>query len=288
MISYLDFEKNRSLSTLSTFRIGGPCDYFIEVKEIDKLIELFKFCKKENLAYQIVGKGSNSLFSDHGFRGVVILNKLDFLEAHEGQFRVGAGYSFSLLGAQTAKQGWMGLEFASGIPASVGGAVFMNAGANGRETCDFLRFVEFLHDDGSLACFTREELTFGYRHSPFQEMKGMILAATFKLEPNHEARQKQLEIIDYRKKTQPLQEPSVGCIFRNPECSTAGQLIEKAGLKGFQVGGVKVSEKHANFIVNTGDGKAGDVVQLIKIIKERVFLETGVTLQEEVRFIDER
>jgi UDP-N-acetylmuramate dehydrogenase len=293
-ISFLDFEKNKRLSDISTFRIGGPAEYFIEIREIPRLLEALEFCKCESLPYHIVGKGSNTLFPDKGLRGLVILNKLDFIETNNEIFRVGAGYNFSLLGVQTARQGYAGLEFASGIPASVGGAVFMNAGANAAETKDYLYSVEYLHEDLSLKTYLKEDINFSYRHSSFQNMQGMILAATFKLRLDKEARENQLKIINYRKKTQPYHEPSVGCIFQNPNtcvdgaCLSAGALIEKAGLKGMQVGGVKISEMHANFIVNTSGGKAEDVLALIAIVKEKVFNSFGVLLQEEVRLFDER
>lgn len=292
-ITFSSFERNKRLSSLSTFQIGGVADYYIEIKEIPQLFEVLNFCKVMGLKYHIVGKGSNSLFSDQGFRGLVIGNKLDFLEIEESQFRVGAGFSFSLLGIQSAKKGFSGLEFASGIPASVGGAVYMNAGASGSEVKDHLYSVEYLHDNAVFQLYKKEELHFGYRHSSFQEMKGIILAATFKLFPSSDAREKQLQIIQYRKNTQPLWQPSVGCVFQNPgqivqgACLSAGALIEKAGLKGLRVGGIQVSEVHANFIVNTGNGTALDVIEIIKIIKQKVFDQFGVELKEEVRLIDE-
>lgn len=287
MITYSDFQKNKPLSTLSTFRIGGPADYFIEVKDVDLLKETLCFCAKEKMPFLILGRGSNCIFSDAGFRGLVILNRIDFFKQEGNCFHVGAGYNFSLLGTQTARLGFSGLEFACGIPATVGGAVFMNAGANGKETCDHLLSVGFMDASGGITTYKREELHFSYRHSPFQNKKGAILSASFQLEKLAGSRQKQIEIIEYRKKTQPLKEPSCGCIFKNPEGTSAGALIEKACLKGTTLGGVKVSEVHANFIVNTGGGKAQDVLQLIQLIKEKVKQETGVELQEEIRFVPE-
>jgi UDP-N-acetylmuramate dehydrogenase len=292
-INFSDFEKNKPLSELSTFRIGGEAEYFIEIREIPTLIEVLTFCKVEGIHVHVIGKGSNSLFPDQGLKGVVISNKLDFIERQNEIFRVGSGYSFSLLGVQTARQGYAGLEFASGIPASVGGAVYMNAGANGFETQDKLYSVEYLSDDLSLKTYLKEDITFSYRHSSFQNMQGIILAATFQLTSDAQAREKQLSIINYRKNTQPYHEPSVGCIFQNPgvclegRCLSAGALIEQAGLKGVSVGKVKVSEMHANFIVNMGGGKASDVLALIALVKEKVFNSFGIMLQEEVRVVDE-
>ncbi len=278
------FQQNKSLSQLSTFGIGGPAQHFVEVKKIEEMQAVIRHCKAEGLRYLIIGKGSNSLFDDRGFKGVVILNKIDFMEKPEpGVFHVGAGYSFSLLGSQTARQGWSGLEFASGIPGSVGGAVYMNAGANGTETCTPLTSVDYVTEEGSLQTIDKKDLRFAYRQSSFQEKKGAIVGATFTLSPSSEARQKQLEIISYRTKTQPYSDKSAGCIFRNPDCGHAGAMIDKAGLKGSAVGGAKVSEMHANFIVNTGSASCQDVLSLIQQVQHKVKTETGIHLESEVR-----
>lgn len=278
------FQQNKLLSQVSTFGIGGPAHYFVEAKSVGDMQEILRQCKAENLRYLIIGKGSNSLFDDRGFKGVVILNKIDFIEKQTpGVFHVGAGYSFSLLGTQTARQGWSGLEFASGIPGSVGGAVYMNAGANGTETCTPLTSVDYVNESGELLTLLKQDLHFAYRHSSFQSMKGAIVGATFTLEASAGARQKQLEIISYRTKTQPYGDKSAGCIFRNPDCGHAGAMIDKAGLKGSSVGGAKVSEMHANFIVNTGTASSQDVLSLIQQIQNEVKAQTGIHLDSEVR-----
>lgn len=278
------FQQNKMLSQHSTFGIGGPAQYFVEVKTVEEMQAVVRHCKTENLRYLVIGKGSNSLFDDRGFKGVIILNKIDFMEKPApGVFHAGAGYSFSLLGSQTARQGWAGLEFASGIPGSVGGAVFMNAGANGTETCQPLTSVDYVTDEGILLTIEKKDLHFAYRHSSFQKLKGAIVGATFTLEPSSTARQKQLEIISYRTKTQPYSDKSAGCIFRNPDCGHAGAMIDKSGLKGSAVGGAKVSEMHANFIVNTGNASCQDVLALIQQVQHKVKTETGVHLESEVR-----
>jgi UDP-N-acetylmuramate dehydrogenase len=277
----LALQTNRFLSEFSTFGIGGPIRYFVEVSTFEEMEEAFQMSQP----IFVVGKGSNCLFDDRGFDGLVILNKIDFCDWREEEVTVGSGYSFSLLGAQTARKGLSGLEFASGIPATVGGAVFMNAGANGKETCQALKSVLFF--DGSVRKeYRRDELVFGYRSSPFQQMKGVILAATFSLSAHLEARKSQLQIIDYRKKTQPLKEKSIGCIFRNPVGQSAGALIDRSGLKGMRVGGAKVSEIHANFIVNSHSASAKDVKELIRLVQEKVFQQTGLHLELEIRLID--
>src|SRR5579872_6108840 len=153
----MHFEEGRSLKDLTTFGIGGPAKYFIEATSIDQLSEIISHCYEKNLRYLVLGKGSNILFSDEGYNGVVILNKIHFCEEEKGIFTVGAGYSFSLLGSQTARKGWAGLEFASGIPGSVGGAVYMNAGANGGETVDALVSVNYANEKGEILCLPKEE-----------------------------------------------------------------------------------------------------------------------------------
>ncbi len=273
-------QKNRFLSEFSTFGIGGPIRAFVEVATSEEMEEAMRV----DLPKLVVGKGSNCLFDDQGFDGLVILNKIDFCHWSEHEVTVGSGYNFSLLGVQTARKGLSGLEFASGIPASVGGAIFMNAGANGKETCDSLKSV--LYFNGALREYQREELVFGYRTSPFQQMQGAILSATFSLQPLSEARKLQLQIVDYRMKTQPLKEKSIGCIFRNPPNLSAGALIDRCGLKGTRIGGAKISEIHANFIVNSFAASSRDVKELIRLVQEKVFEQTGIHLEPEVRMID--
>ncbi|MGH2638563.1 MAG: UDP-N-acetylmuramate dehydrogenase, partial [Rhabdochlamydiaceae bacterium] len=199
----MQFEEGHLLKEFTTFGIGGPAKYFIQVSSILQLQEAIRLCNEKNLRYLTLGKGSNSLFSDQGFDGVVILNKIHFIEEKEGTFYVGAGYSFSLLGSQTARKGWEGLEFASGIPGTVGGAVFMNAGANGAETFETLTEVTYVNEKGEIEILTKSDIKWGYRHTSFHERRGAIAAACFQLKASTEARKKQLTLIDYRTKTQP-------------------------------------------------------------------------------------
>lgn len=281
--------RNKHLKEVCTLGIGGPSEEYIEVHTIEEMQLLLKDCYKKEKRFFILGKGSNTLFDDKGFCGLVIHNKIDFFQKKpDGLFYSGAGYSFSLLGVKTARNGWSGLEFASGIPGTVGGAVFMNAGANGMETCDYLKSVDFITEEGDLRHYEKETLEFSYRYSQFQEMKGAIVAATFQLEQSDTSRTKQLEIINYRTKTQPYGEKSAGCIFRNPKSESAGALIEKCGLKGLSIGGARVSSHHANFIINTCKSSSEDVVELIKTIQKRVKKETGVELESEVQLVPYR
>ena len=281
----MEFQENKLLREQTTFAIGGPAKYFIEAKSIEDLSKIFAYCQEKNLRYFPLGKGSNVLFDDRGFDGVVILNKIIFCEENSGEFYVGSGYSFSLLGSQTARKGWAGLEFASGIPGSVGGAIYMNAGASGGETFQSLTKVTYLNERGVLEVIPKAQLEWGYRYSSFQERKGMIVGARFQLEASNMAREKQLKIIDYRTKTQPYNDPSAGCIFRNDVKAPAGVLIEKSKLKGFSIGGAQVSLLHANFIVNKGNAKAQDVMALAQHIQQTVKEKTGVALEMEVHVV---
>lgn len=274
-------EFNKPLTGLSTFGIGGNARFFISIQTVAEMQELRLFLNRESMPYWVVGKGSNSLFDDRGFDGMIILNKIDFLEFDEGMLHVGAGYSFSLLGAQMARKKWSGLEFASGIPGSVGGAIYMNAGANGKETCDTLTHVGVIDKSGEY--IEMADPAFSYRTSPFQSSEDIIVSGRFQLIKYEQARKDQLEIIEYRMRTQPYGEKSAGCIFRNPDTAKAGSLIEECGLKGKRIGGAEVSILHGNFIINRGGATTSDVLELAKYIKETIRKKTGHELEMEIR-----
>lgn len=272
--------KSKSLATWTTFGIGGQARELIEVHTIEEMQEVMS--KIGDSRCFIIGRGSNCLFGDAGYDGLVIVNKIHYLKQQDNVFKAGAGYSFSLLGVKSAKAGFTGLEFASGIPGSVGGAVVMNAGANGQETKDVLTAVRVVDRKGQVKIFNREELTYSYRTSPFQKMGVAVVSATFTLTFFNGAREHQKAIIDYRKETQPLKEKSAGCLFRNPPGKSAGALIEQCGLKGERIGDAQVSYAHANFVINRGKATAKDVRMLIEKIQKRVFDQTGIRLQQEV------
>jgi UDP-N-acetylmuramate dehydrogenase len=286
LLADIKIEREKPLASLSTFGIGGNAKLYAEVRTIPQMQAILAYAFDKRIRYHILGKGSNTLFDDKGFCGLVIQNKIEFFEQKQNVFFVGAGFSFALLGVRTAKQGWSGLEFASGIPASVGGAVFMNAGAGQREVKDALFSVHFVDERGKKHIFQRSEISFAYRYSSFQKMKGAIVGATFRLEKNPKAKEQQKKLLEYRLATQPYKDKSVGCVFQNPtqDCS-AGQLIEQCGLKGFQVGGAKVSPVHANFIINDDGAKAEDILKLIAHVKSVIKQQYGVDLSEEFRCI---
>lgn len=277
--------ENVCLKAFSTMKVGGEARYYTKAGTIEELREALHFAKERHLPFFILGKGSNCIFDDEGFAGLVIQNKIEFCKLEETKVEVGAGLSFSWLGTFTAKNNLSGLEFASGIPGTVGGAIYMNAGSNGSETKDFLESCSYLFQDGTLKNFDAKELQFSYRHSPFQEMKGALVSATFKLIKSEEARKKQIELIHYRKNTQPLKDCSAGCVFRNPANAKAGALIEASGLKGAKIGGAEVSLIHANFIVNKGHATSKDIKALIEHVSLTVKEKTGHILKKEVCFI---
>jgi UDP-N-acetylmuramate dehydrogenase len=279
------FEVDKPLNQLSTFGVGGPARFFIEVQKTEELQALLAYCYAQKLCFFILGKGSNTLFDDRGFDGLVILNKIAFCQFDWPLVHVGAGYSFSLLGAQTARKGWAGLEFASGIPGSVGGAIYMNAGASGFQTCETLIEVTFINQKAEFEVLKRDQMEFAYRSSSFQKLKGAVASAKFLLHPSEKARKKQLSIIDYRTRTQPYNEKSAGCVFRNPETCSAGALIQQSGLKGKRIGGAEVSAMHANFIVNKGEATSKDILDLAAFIKTAVKEKTGVEMEMEIRCI---
>lgn len=286
----LHFVEGKLLSELSTWGIGGPAKYFVELHTEVQLLAALRCCHKHNLHFLILGRGSNCLFDDRGFDGCVMLNRINFIEKiNPATYRVGSGYAFNLLGVQCSKDGFTGLEFASGIPGTVGGAVFMNAGADGQETADVLKSVEVIMVDGSRRVFQRPELTFSYRKSPFQGMQhfAAIVAATFELKPLPSSRQHQKAYLERRYKTQPISERSAGCVFRNPTTTThsAGAIIEQAGLKGVMLGGAKVSEVHANYLINVEKSTSTDMRSLIKFVKDQVREKVGVELYEEILYV---
>jgi UDP-N-acetylmuramate dehydrogenase len=251
------------------------------------VIEALEKAGQAQLPYFILGKGSNCLFDDAGFYGLVIQNRIDYFRPlPEGIFEVGAGFSFPLLGVRSARAGWSGLEFASGIPGTVGGAIAMNAGANGQETSQWLTSIEVVTPSLERRIYRREEVDFGYRTSPFQHNGEVIVGATFALKSSSQARSLQLSMLEKRQKSQPLSEKSAGCIFRNPLGTSAGALIDQSGLKNSQIGQARVSSMHANFIVNLEAAKACDVRSLVKEIKQRVKEVTGYDLEEEVKYIN--
>lgn len=281
---------NEPLANHTTMKIGGPADVLVEPKSLEKLQETMVTINKYKVKWTAIGRGSNLLVSDLGIEGVVIKlgNGMDHLELEGDEVHVGGGYSLIKLVTIISKKGLTGLEFAGGIPGSVGGAVYMNAGAHGSDMSKVLKKAHILFEDGKMEWLTADELNFSYRTSILQkERPGICLEAVLNVEQgNREEVVAQLQKNkDYRRDTQPFSYPCAGSIFRNPLPDYAGQLIEKAGLKGHKIGGAKVSDMHANFIVNDDGAKAQDVLDLIEYIKKTILEKYNVQLETEVEII---
>ncbi|MBX9972307.1 UDP-N-acetylmuramate dehydrogenase [Cytobacillus firmus] len=283
-------KENEPMANHTTMKIGGPADLFIEPSSIENLAKAMELIRRYELKWRAIGRGSNLLVSDGGIEGVVIKlgRGMDHMDLNETELRAGGGYSLVALSTIISKKGLSGLEFASGIPGSVGGAVYMNAGAHGSDISQILTKAHVLFEDGKMEWLTNEEMEFSYRTSVLQTKRpGIVLEAVFRLtegdrEKISSAMQKNK---DYRKETQPWNFPCAGSIFRNPLPEYAGQLIEKAGMKGHTIGGAQISNMHGNFIVNAGDAKAEDVLALIQHIKDTIFDLYGVKMETEVEII---
>jgi UDP-N-acetylmuramate dehydrogenase len=282
--------RNEPLANHTTMKIGGPADLFVEPNSLDNLKKAMSIITEHGAKWRAIGRGSNLLVSDKGIEGVVIKlgSGLDQLEVDGETVTVGGGYSLIKLATIISKQGLSGLEFAGGIPGSIGGAVYMNAGAHGADMSVILKKALILFEDGNVEWLTNEELGFSYRHSILQtERPGVCLEAVLNLKAG--ARDEIVAAMqknkDYRRETQPWNYPCAGSIFRNPLPDYAGNLIEKAGLKGFSIGGAQISTQHANFIVNTGQATAQDVLDLIEHVKTTIREKFGVSMQTEVEII---
>lgn len=282
---------NEAMSLHTSFRIGGPADLFFLPHDMAELAAALRFCRDEEIPYVLLGNGSNLLVSDDGYRGAVLSTTGHLCEIRrEGNdLTAGAGAALNLLAHRARKESLTGLEFSYGIPASVGGAVFMNAGAYGGEMKDVVTEVFYLDPkrDFALSAAPAEQAEFSYRHSLFHENGGIITGARFSLQEGDagEIRRVMEETMAKRKAKQPLEYPSAGSTFKRPKGAYAAALIDKCGLKGFRSGGAAVSEKHAGFIINAGGATASDVLRLAELVRERVLRETGFELEMEIRRI---
>lgn len=280
-----------SLADLTTLNVGGRAQWFVAPQTIPELQAAYQWAREQSLEITVLGAGSNLLISDRGLSGLVICTKyLRYIKPDEqtGQLTTGAGQPLPKLAHYAAKLGWQGLEWIVGIPGTVGGAVVMNAGAHGGCTADNLVSALVLEPDGGLSLLTGRELAYGYRHSCLQGTQRLVLQATWQLEPGHDpARVKAhtQEHLNHRLSTQPYHLPNCGSVFRNPVGHAAGKLIERSGLKGYQIGQAQVAERHANFILNRGGAKALDVYQLIGHIQTRVADRWAIILQPEVKML---
>ncbi|WP_054949477.1 UDP-N-acetylmuramate dehydrogenase [Numidum massiliense] len=276
----------------TTWRVGGSADLFVYPKSKRELQQTMTVLHREGIPWHAIGRGSNLLVRDNGIRGAVIKvgEGLDHLTIEGTRVTAGGGYSFVRLAGKTAKAGLSGLEFASGIPGNVGGAVFMNAGAHGSDVSRTLVSAEVILEDGSFKTLSAADLNFRYRTTALQEhVHGVVAEATFALKKGNPA-QIMADVRAFkqrRNRTQPLNHPCAGSVFRNPPGDHAGRLIEAAGLKGYRVGDAEVSTLHANFIVNNGKATAADILTLIGDVQKTVLETYGIVLHPEVRVVGE-
>lgn len=274
----------------TTFRVGGPADVLVQPDET-ALAAILALCRQYHVPYSFIGNGSNLLVGDKGIRGVVIemTDPMGNIEVDGTKITAQAGAMLSKIANTAASNGLGGMEFAAGIPGSVGGAVVMNAGAYGGEMKDIIEKVYVLDENGAQLKLDRDALDFGYRHSCIPEKKYIVTKVVLELVPRNEAeiRSEMKELNEKRAEKQPLQYPSAGSTFKRPEGYFAGKLIMDAGLRGYQVGGAQVSEKHCGFVINKGDATAADICQLMQDVSDKVQAQFGVVLEPEVKMIGE-
>lgn len=321
IVSANDFKKyNTSLNVIegepmsrhTSFKVGGAARFFISPSSKEQLIDVILACKEEGIEYTVIGRGSNLIVSDEGYDGMIIClgDGFSFIMKEDGDIErsvkedgdiersvkedggytyitASAGAGLISLSSQVRREGLAGLEFACGIPGSVGGAIYMNAGAHGGQMSDVVSRVTVIDRQGRAKKLSAEEMNFGYRHSAAMDEGYVVVDATFKLSngDKDEMEKTVKENLSRRKQSQPLEYPSAGSVFKRPEGTFAGKLIEDAGLKGFSIGGAEVSDKHAGFIVNKGDATAADVVAVIEHVTKVVLEKFGVKLEPEVRFL---
>lgn len=283
-------DTNVLLSKYTTYKVGGKAQVLAYPKNTEKLITLLKWAKENNIPYKMLGNGSNLIFSDNDYNGILIkLTEFDDIEIFDNKIKVGAGYSLMKLARVALKNSLTGLEFAAGIPGTVGGAVFMNAGAYKSDMGYIVQMINVLTPDFRIVTLENKELAFHYRTSFLKTHPDYIcLEAIIKLEKGKkEAIEEVMKSrLQRRRETQPLEYPSAGSVFRNPPEMFSGELIEKCGLKGKKIGGAQVSEKHANFIINTGNATATDIKELIDKVKEEVEKKYNVSLITEQEFVN--
>ena len=279
------------MSRHTTFRAGGPADFFVTPEKEGQVRKTLSLLKEAQVPRYIMGNGSNILVGDRGYRGVIlqICKKMNRIRIQDTVIQAQAGALLSKIAAEAQAKGLTGFEFASGIPGSLGGAAMMNAGAYGGEMKQVLIQAQILNASGEIEDVLAEEMELGYRSSVFSRNGGVILSASIQLEPGDppaiQSRMEELKFL--RTSKQPLEYPSAGSTFKRPEGYFAGKLIQDAGLRGFQVGGAQVSEKHCGFVINKDQATAMDIRSLMEQVSEKVYAQFGVRLEPEVKLIGE-
>lgn len=285
----LELRREEPMARHTTFKVGGPATLMALPGTEEELLVTVRTALEEGITPLFVGNGSNLLVDDAGLDALVVKTapRVSRVEVRENTLRAGAGISLAQLASEAADHGLTGLEFAHGIPGSLGGAVVMNAGAYGGELCQVISQVRVLDSRGQVRELAGDACDFSYRHSRFSAGGWLILSATVELASGDTAaiRGRMEELMARRKAKQPLEYPSAGSTFKRPEGHFAAALIEGCGLKGLTVGGAQVSEKHAGFVINIGSATCRDILDLMDQVRERVFRETGVELEPEVKYV---
>ena len=280
---------NEPMKKHTTFRVGGPADYFVLPTEVSQIINCIQLCKEEQIPYFILGNGSNLLVSDKGYRGVVIqiYKNMNHIQIDGHKIKAQAGALLSQIAKKALDAGLSGFEFASGIPGTLGGAAVMNAGAYGGEMKDILTSVTVLDENGQILHLEAKDLQLGYRTSIIKEKGYVVLEVELELQMGDPTQiQKRMEELKGQRVTkQPLEFPSAGSTFKRPVGYFAGKLIQDAGLRGFQIGDAQVSEKHCGFVINRGNATASEIAELIREVQRRVWENSGVHLETEVKFL---
>lgn len=281
---------NEMMKNHTSFRVGGPAEIVFLPENIDELKKMLLLCKKNEVNFYVMGNGSNLIVRDGGYRGAIIkLTRLDYIGVEGNCLTAGAGALLSLTSKEALKNELKGMEFSSGIPGSVGGAVTMNAGAYGPEIKDVISSAKLMDCEGNIFSLVNSELELGYRESIVHKKNLIVLEASFILEKGNynEIKNRMDELNKRRADKQPLSYPSAGSTFKRPEGHFAGKLIEDAGLKGMTIGGAMVSEKHAGFVINYKDASASDVIRLINQVQKIIYKTYDVKLEPEVKIIGE-
>ncbi|RGX13711.1 UDP-N-acetylmuramate dehydrogenase [Paraclostridium sordellii] len=280
---------NEPMKNHISFKVGGPADFLLKPKTEDEIRKLIEFLKNENIPYIVIGNGSNLLVKDGGIRGVVIkiADNFNKFEIEDTKVIAQSGALLSFMGKAILNKSLTGFEFASGIPGTLGGAIAMNAGAYGGEMKDIVKSVRLMDSKGNIIELSNKEMEFEYRRSLISKSGYIVLSAIMELKEGNfdEIKGYMKELTKSRVTKQPLNLPSAGSTFKRPEGHFAAKLIEDSGLKGLTLGGARVSEKHSGFVVNIGDAKAKDIIELINVVKSTVYSKFGVMLEEEVKIL---
>ena len=287
--NFFSFVENESLKKHTTMKVGGNADFIVYPKNALEVSVLISFLKKENIRYYILGNGSNVMFSDEGFKGVIIKSeKLNDIKIDGNEIYFGAGVSMTKAAKTAVENSLSGIEYCYGIPGNIGGGLYMNAGAYGGEISSSLVSVDCVDENGEIKTISAKDCNYGYRHSAFMSRKRFILGGLFRFENGNKEELKRFcdEIMQKRISKQPLDMPSAGSSFKRPAGHFAAALIDECGLKGKTIGGAQVSEKHAGFIVNKGDATCKDITALADYVENEVYKKTGIKIEKEMIIVE--